>query len=144
MIRNCSFDAPFFKFLNFLQVIGLKEHQLKWLCNHLGHTRKLHETHYRATSGLIERVKIAKLLLIQENNMAGQFAGQDLSEIQFEGWLFSQEFTSRGLSFFFSPFYTCKWICPVLTLFKYSCVIDTLSYLHSKSKIVCICSLKLS
>lgn len=25
--------------------------------------------------------------------MAGQFAGQDLSEIQFEGWLFSQEFT---------------------------------------------------
>lgn len=60
----------------------------------------MHETHYRATSGLIERVEIAKLLLIQENNMAGQFAGQDLSEIQFEGWLFSQEFTSRGLLFF--------------------------------------------
>lgn len=78
----------------------MKEHQLKWLCNHLGHTGKVQETHYRATSGLIERVEIAKLLLIQENNMAGQFAGQDLSEIQFEGWLFSQEFTSRGLLFF--------------------------------------------
>lgn len=35
--------------------------------------------------------------------MAGQFAGQDLSEIQFEGWLFSQEFTSRGLLFFSHP-----------------------------------------
>lgn len=81
----------------------MKDHQLKWLCNHLGHTGKLHETHYRATSGLIERVEIAKLLLIQENNMAGQFAGQDLSEIQFEGWLFSQEFTSRGLLFFSHP-----------------------------------------
>uniref|UniRef100_A0A8W8NU68 ISXO2-like transposase domain-containing protein n=1 Tax=Magallana gigas TaxID=29159 RepID=A0A8W8NU68_MAGGI len=69
---------------NALKVIGLKEHQLKWLCNHLRHTGKVHETHYRATSGLIERVEIAKLLLIQENNMAGQFAGQDLSEIQFE------------------------------------------------------------
>lgn len=35
--------------------------------------------------------------------MAGQFAGQDLSEIQFEGWLFSQEFTSWGLLFFSHP-----------------------------------------
>uniref|UniRef100_A0A8W8MMI4 Uncharacterized protein n=1 Tax=Magallana gigas TaxID=29159 RepID=A0A8W8MMI4_MAGGI len=78
MFRSTSVYSALF------HVIGLKEHQLKWLCNHLGHTGNVHETHNRATSGLIERVKIANLLLIQENNMAGQFAGQDLSEIQFE------------------------------------------------------------
>lgn len=71
--------------------------------------------------------------------MAGQFAGQDLSEIQFEGWLFSQEFTSRGLLFFSHPSTLANGFVS-----KYSCVIDTLSNLHSKSKIVCICSLKLS
>lgn len=66
MIRNCSFDAPFFG-----RLLVWKKHRLKWLCNHLGHTSIVHETHYRATSGLIERVEIAKLLLLQENNVRG-------------------------------------------------------------------------
>ena len=58
---------------------------MKWLCRHLGHTRKVHEQHYRATSGLIERLDIAKLMLLQEGNMQGKFQGKSLKDINFEG-----------------------------------------------------------
>lgn len=66
------------------QVIGLKDHELKYLCRHMGHTMQVHETHYRSTSGLIERLEIAKLMLIQERNMVGMFQGKSLNEITFE------------------------------------------------------------
>ena len=52
-----------------LQVLSIDAHELEWVCNHLGHTTKIHKLHYRATSGLIERIEISKLMLIQENNL---------------------------------------------------------------------------
>lgn len=60
---------------------------MKWLCRHLGHTEKVHEQHYRSTSGLIERLDIAKLMLIQEGNLHGKFHGKSLHDINFEGRL---------------------------------------------------------
>ncbi|XP_063403047.1 centromere protein F-like [Mytilus trossulus] len=66
------------------QVIGLTDHELKYLCRHLGHTVQVHEMHYRSTSGLIERLEIAKLMLMQENNMVGKFQGKTLKDITFE------------------------------------------------------------
>jgi hypothetical protein len=51
------------------QVIGLRDHEMKWLCRHLGHTQKVHEQHYRATSGLIERLDIVKFMLLQEADL---------------------------------------------------------------------------
>lgn len=73
------------KIFYLFQVIGLKDHEMKWLCRHLGHTRKVHEQHYRATSGLIERLDIAKLMLIQESNQHGKFHGKSLKDINFAG-----------------------------------------------------------
>jgi hypothetical protein len=35
---------------------------------------QIHETHYRSTLGLIERLEIAKLKLIQEGNLVGKFS----------------------------------------------------------------------
>lgn len=40
---------------------------------------------YRQTSGVIERLDIAKLMLIQEYNVVGKFQNRKLSEIQFDG-----------------------------------------------------------
>lgn len=54
--------------------MGLKDHELKWLTNHLGHTEKVHLTHERATSGLIERLDVAKIMLLQEQNNVWKFA----------------------------------------------------------------------
>ena len=53
----------------------------------MGHTLRVHETHYRSTSGLVERLDIAKLMLMQEGNLVGKFAGKSLNDITFEGKL---------------------------------------------------------
>lgn len=87
------------------QVIGLKDHEMKWLCRHLGHTRKVHEQHYRSTSGLIERLDIAKLMLLQEGNLQGKFQGKPLNDITFEGTLFH---TKHGV---YLPFANGEFIC---------------------------------
>ncbi|XP_033729959.1 uncharacterized protein LOC117319235 [Pecten maximus] len=63
------------------QVIDMTEHELEWLCGHLGHTANIHKLHYRATSGFIKRVNIGKLMLLQDLNVAGQFAGKRLQDI---------------------------------------------------------------
>lgn len=65
--------------------MGLKEHELQWLTRHLGHTQKVHLSHYRQMSGLIERLEIAKLMLLQEKNNVARFAGMQLADISFEG-----------------------------------------------------------
>jgi hypothetical protein len=58
---------------------------MKYICNHLGHTQKVHDLVYRQTSGMIERLDIAKLMLIQEFNVVGKYQNKKLSEIQFDG-----------------------------------------------------------
>lgn len=58
---------------------------MKYICNHLGHTQKIHDQYYRQTSGLIERIDIAKLMLIQDHNLVSRYANKKLEEIQFEG-----------------------------------------------------------
>ena len=65
--------------------MGLEDQQLRWLVNHMGHTEKVHLQNYRSTSGLIERLDIAKIMLLQEKNAFGRFAGVKLDDIRFEG-----------------------------------------------------------
>ena len=72
-----------------IQVIDMKDHELEWLCQHLGHTSDIHKLHYRATSGFIERVNIGKLMLLQDLNLAGKFAGQKLQDIDISGIIMS-------------------------------------------------------
>ncbi|XP_033740934.1 uncharacterized protein LOC117327839, partial [Pecten maximus] len=66
------------------QVIDMKDHELEWLCSHLGHTSEIHKLHYRSTSGFIERVNIGKLMVLQDLNIAGHFKGQRLQDIDIE------------------------------------------------------------
>ena len=56
-----------------------------WVTRHLGHTMQVHKINYRQTSNMLERVEIAKLLLIQDMGKVGQFFGKRLEDIQFEG-----------------------------------------------------------
>ena len=55
----------------------------------------VHLQHYRATSQMIEKVEIAKLLLIQDKNLVSRFADKSLGEIQLEG---KYNFTSVHLN----------------------------------------------
>ena len=65
--------------------MNLDGYQLDWVCNHLGHTKQVHQEHYRQMSGLVERACISKLLMIQDMNLASKFQGKKLEEINFEG-----------------------------------------------------------
>lgn len=68
-------------------MLSLKDSELNWVCDHLGHTKKVHLQHYRQLSGVVERLQVAKLMMIQDMNLSDKFKGKSLSEIQFEGKL---------------------------------------------------------
>lgn len=51
----------------------------------MGHTLDVHNIHYRCTADAIERVEIAKILLLQDNAAVGQFANKTLDDIQING-----------------------------------------------------------
>jgi len=68
-----------------IQVLDLDEYQMAWVLNHLGHTLDVHKIHYRATSDIIERTEIAKILLMQDHGQLNRFVNKSLKEIQMEG-----------------------------------------------------------
>jgi len=65
--------------------VGLKEHEVAPLCGHLGHSTNVHKDYYRQTCGSIERVNIAKLMLIQDYNVAGQLKNASLCDVTLDG-----------------------------------------------------------
>lgn len=76
-----NFDIIVFIFQSF----DISSQEMQWVCDHLGHTLDVHKTHYRSVSDVLERVEIAKLLLIQDMNLVGKFHGQKLKDIHVEG-----------------------------------------------------------
>lgn len=66
-------------------MLNLDEQQMQWVCRHLGHSRSTHLEHYRQMSGLLERVYMTKLFLIQDMNLTHQFKNQNLLDIDVKG-----------------------------------------------------------
>ena len=60
----------------------MSDAQYKWVYQHMGHTENLHKLHYRSMSDIIERVEMAKLLFIEDNNLVHKFVGKTLQDIQ--------------------------------------------------------------
>ena len=59
--------------------------QLDWVCDHLGHTMDVHRTHYRARSDILERIEVAKILLMQDNGLTSKYVGKRIEDIQIGG-----------------------------------------------------------
>ncbi|KAJ8048409.1 hypothetical protein HOLleu_00714 [Holothuria leucospilota] len=115
------------------QVFSLNESNTEWLADHLGHSVKVHKEHYRLPSSVLEKAKIAKLLMAIDAGMASNFAGKSLDEITFDGkfiflemtTLFSNIFSNKifvtfvHFSFFFLLDYlNCCTIFEALTKLK--------------------------
>ncbi|XP_069109552.1 uncharacterized protein [Argopecten irradians] len=66
------------------QVLDLKENELNWVLNHLGHTLDVHKIHYRCTSDVLEKAQIAKILLLQDHGLMGKYHNKTLTDIQLE------------------------------------------------------------
>ena len=80
--RFCIFS----KQLTFVfQVLDLKPHQMDWVLRHMGHSLDVHKIYYRATSDVIERTQIAKILLLQDADRFSEFSNSSLDDIQLSG-----------------------------------------------------------
>lgn len=79
------YSNSYFRIRFAFQTLNLADHQVDWLAQHLGHKVNIHKEHYRQVSGLIERVQIAKLLMIQDQDLSSKFKGHDLDQIDVEG-----------------------------------------------------------
>ena len=58
---------------------------MEWVCENIGHTIDVHKNYSRARSDVLERIEIAKILLIQDLGMVKDFVGTNIEDIQFEG-----------------------------------------------------------
>ena len=67
------------------QVFSLESHHTDWLAEHLGHSVKVHREHYRLPSTIVEKAKIAKLLMAIDSGMTRKFHGKSIEEITFDG-----------------------------------------------------------
>ncbi|XP_064653244.1 uncharacterized protein LOC135503570 [Lineus longissimus] len=66
------------------QVLGLKEGELEWLSNHMGHTADIHRQSYRLHESTIEMAKVSKILLAIDSGNVGRFQGKSLSDIDLD------------------------------------------------------------
>ena len=72
-----------------------KEHVLQ----HMGHSWDVHKIFYRQTSDVIERLDIAKLLLMQDQNLIDENRRKTLQEIELKNLTFKSKLTSVKLFF---------------------------------------------
>ena len=79
-------------------MLNLENYQVEWLCRHLGHTSDIHKAFYRNMSGLVERVQISKLLIMQDMNQSERFNGKSLEEIDIAGMFVYRIYLDKGRS----------------------------------------------
>ena len=68
-----------------LQMLDLKDNEVGWVLKHLGHSMNVHENYYRMMHSVIERAKVAKLLILSDMGKVGEYAGKNIDQINFDG-----------------------------------------------------------
>ena len=66
------------------QALALNDFQFQHVLKHMGHSRKVHLENYRLQAPAIERLEIAKILLMQDRGVQSNFRDKPLSEISYE------------------------------------------------------------
>ncbi|XP_074652770.1 uncharacterized protein LOC141907100 [Tubulanus polymorphus] len=68
-------------FATTLQILSMKPNELKMVADHMGHDVKIHADVYCLQSSLVEKAKVAKVLLAAENGIMARFKGKSLEDI---------------------------------------------------------------
>ena len=63
----------------------MKDSELKMVAEHMGHNLNIHTDVYQLQSSLIERAKVASVLIAVENGTISHFQGRKLGNISVEG-----------------------------------------------------------
>ena len=58
----------------------MNDTEIQWACDPLGHTQAVHSNHYRQRSTFIERVKMAKLMYLQDMNLSPKVKEKGLDD----------------------------------------------------------------
>ena len=66
----------------FLKVLNLTPTDLQQVARHFGHTFEVHQSYYRQHDELIEKSKIAKLLMLSEDGNMNTQKGKKLEEVE--------------------------------------------------------------
>ena len=67
------------------QVVDLKEGELEWLSQHLGHTIDVHRSSYRLQESTTEIAKVSKILLAIDDGNVNKFQGKSFADINIDG-----------------------------------------------------------
>ena len=78
----------FIVFSWWFQMLSLSEQESVWMFKHLGHSMNVHEMFYRQHSDVLEKAKVAKLLILADSGKMENFLGKKLEDINFEGSFF--------------------------------------------------------
>jgi hypothetical protein len=66
------------------QVMSLKDNEMRWVMDQLGHSFNVDEEYYRMASSTIQRAKVSKLLLLADQGEIDAFKGKALDELDFD------------------------------------------------------------
>ena len=58
---------------------------MEWVADHLGHSLDVERTYYRIASSVIQKAKIAKLLILADQGKIDQCKGKTLDQLNFDG-----------------------------------------------------------
>ena len=99
-----------------LQLMTLPDADMNQILNHMGHTWEVHKTYYRHYDSIGERLEVAKLLMLQDQNRLNEYRKKGLTDIDPK---LLQQATFRG-KVFIKHVRLCK--SKILTL-RYSVLI---------------------
>ena len=66
------------------QVFDLKEGEMQWLANHMGHELHIHRDFYRLHESTVEIAKVSRILMAVDSGEARKYKGKSLNEIALE------------------------------------------------------------
>ena len=65
--------------------MDLNTTQMEWVADHLGHSLDVERTYYRIASSVIQKAKIAKLLILADQGKIDQCKGKTLDQLNIDG-----------------------------------------------------------
>jgi hypothetical protein len=84
----------------------MTEAELKMVADHMGHSLNVHTDIYRLQSCLLEKTKVARVLIAMENGNIDSFQGKSLQSIEVESMKVYSFYCVYVSDFYLSFFYT--------------------------------------
>lgn len=72
-------------FMMFEKILDMTGAELKMVADHMGHNINIHTDVYRLQSSILEKTKVARVLIATENGSISRYQGKNLQEISLEG-----------------------------------------------------------